>query len=202
MNFGKKQNLNVITKLIIFISISFVVSIFEFHLPFAPSFYTLDFSSAVVLIGGYSIGPLAAIIVGVIKTTLKLICFGSTSAFVGEYVDIIITILFVFPASILYRNHKNNLTAFLGMTIGVFLMTAVGCILNYFLLIPIYAKLTGIPVQSIIDSTTLINDHVTDLKSLILFVTLPFNLLKGTFCSIIAYLCLIPLNKLQSKSKN
>ncbi len=190
-----------LVKIAVLTAIAFLISIFEFSMPFAPSFYKLDISSAVALVGGYTIGPMAAIIIGVIKTILKMICFGSTSAFVGEYVDIIITILYVFPASIIYRNHKNNKTAILGMVVGVFFMTLIGCILNYFLLIPIYAKLIGIPMQSVINMASSSNGLVTDLKTLVIFVTLPFNILKGTICSIIGYLSLIPISKIQRKNR-
>lgn len=190
-------SVNTIAKVAIFIAVAFIVSIFEISLPLSPPFYKIDFSSAVVLLGSYTIGPLAGIIIAVLKTVLKMITFGSQSAFVGEYVDIIITILYVFPASVIYRNHNNNKNAILGMSVGVFFMTLCGCILNYYLLIPIYAKLTGIAVESIVETTG--NALVTNLKSLVIFVTLPFNILKGTVCSVIGYLCLLPITKLKKK---
>lgn len=40
-----------------------VLMLFEFPLPIAPSFYKLDFSELAVLLGGFSMGPMAAVMI-------------------------------------------------------------------------------------------------------------------------------------------
>lgn len=194
----KNRILNVgnITKVGILTAAALLLSIIELPIRFAPDFYKIDLSSTVVLLGSYIVGPLAGIIIAVLKTVLKALIAGTTTAFVGEYVDIIITILYVFPAAITYRNHKSLKNAILGMLVGIVSMTFFGCLLNYFLLIPVYARIAGLPVEHIVSATSLLNTKVSDLKSLVLFVTAPFNVMKGTVCSIAAYLCLLPLKKL------
>ncbi len=196
MKTTKILQVSVLTKVALLTAVAFILSIFEFPLWFAPDFYKLDLSSSVTLLGAYCIGPLAGIIIAVLKTVLKILVVGSSTAFVGEYVDIIITILYVFPAAITYRNIKTRKNALLGMTLGIFSMTIIGCVLNYYLLIPIYARLIGLPVENIIFGVTLLNGCVSDLKTLVLFVTAPFNILKGLICSVVAFLCLNPFEKI------
>ena len=41
-------------------AVAFVLMMFEFPLPIAPSFYKLDFSEVAVLMGGFAMGPVAA----------------------------------------------------------------------------------------------------------------------------------------------
>ena len=45
-------------------ALAFILMFFEFPLPFlAPSFYELDFSELPVLIGTFSMGPVAGVII-------------------------------------------------------------------------------------------------------------------------------------------
>jgi riboflavin transporter FmnP len=44
----------------------------EFPLPFAPSFYKLDFSEVAVLMGGFAMGPWAAVVIEALKILLLI----------------------------------------------------------------------------------------------------------------------------------
>ncbi len=201
MKKSKFFNINSITKVALFTAIATILCMLEVPLWFAPDFYKFDLSSSVALLGSFYIGPLAGIIIAVLKTVLKALIMGTSTAFVGEYVDIIITILYAFPAAIIYRNSRTSRSAACGMSIGILSMTVIGCLMNYFLLIPLYAKLIGVPIETIIESVSVINRSATDLKTMIMFVTAPFNFLKGIICSTVAYLCLIPLNKITKNTR-
>ena len=66
-------------------AIASVLMLFEFPLPFlAPSFYELDFSELPVLIGGFALGPVAGVIIELLKILLHLLIKGTHTAFVGE----------------------------------------------------------------------------------------------------------------------
>lgn len=197
MKKSKIFSLNSVSMVIILTLIAFALNILEFPLWFAPNYYKIDFSSVAALIGSYFVGPLAGIIIAVLRTILKALIFGSTTAIVGEYVDVIITILFVFPAAIIYRNNKTNKTALIGMGVGVLFMTVIGCILNYFLLIPIYSCLAGIPESTIIADARLHSPGVTDLESFIFLITIPYNILKGVACSVVSFLVILLVPKIK-----
>ena len=59
---GKKTKVNVkmIAQIGMLGAIAVVLMLFEIPLPFAPSFYEIDFSEVPVLIGAFTMGPVAA----------------------------------------------------------------------------------------------------------------------------------------------
>ena len=59
VNAGRKT-VNYIVKIAILAALSAVIMLLEFPLPFAPGFYKLDLSEAVILMGGFAMGPVAA----------------------------------------------------------------------------------------------------------------------------------------------
>ncbi len=67
-------------------------------------------------------------------------------------------------------------------------MTAVISILNYYVMIPFYAKVYGMPLDKIITISGAVNKYVVDLKSLIIYAIVPFNLLKGLVVSLVTIL--------------
>jgi len=67
-------------------------------------------------------------------------------------------------------------------------MTVAGALLNYFLLIPTYAKAFGMPVEAIVEMGTKINPNINSLWDLILLANVPFNLLKGVLSGVITFL--------------
>ena len=68
------------TKIAILTAISAVIMLFEFPLPFAPSFYELDLSEAVILMGGFAMGPMAAVMMELLKNLLNLLMNGTITA--------------------------------------------------------------------------------------------------------------------------
>jgi len=57
---------------------------------------------------------------------------------------------------------------------------------NYYILIPFYSKL--FPLDVIIDMGKQANSAVVDLKSLVIYGIVPFNLLKGLVLSAITFM--------------
>ena len=52
-------------------AIATVLMLFEIPLPFAPSFYEIDFSEVPILIGSFAMGPLAGAAIELIKILLN-----------------------------------------------------------------------------------------------------------------------------------
>ena len=89
-------------------AIAVVLFLFEIPLPFAPSFYELDFSELPVLIGSFAIGPVAGVTIELCKVLLKLAIRGTTTAFVGDFANFIIGCSMVVPASIIYHRFRTK----------------------------------------------------------------------------------------------
>ena len=84
-------------------AIAVVLMLFEIPLPFAPSFYEIDFSEVPVMIGTFAIGPVAGAAIELVKILLNFIINGTTTAGVGEVANFLIGCALVVPAGIIYR---------------------------------------------------------------------------------------------------
>ena len=185
-----KQGFSVktLTKIGALSAVAGVLMLLEMPLWFAPSFYKLDFSEIPVLIGAFALGPIAGITIEFIKILLNFVLNGTVTGGVGELANFLIGCAFIVPAGVFYKHNKNTKNAIIGMVIGTLVLTVVGALLNYFLLLPVYAKVFGAPIQAFIDMGNALNPYIVDLKSFVLFCVVPFNLLKGIVVSAITLL--------------
>ncbi len=179
-----------ITKIGVLGAISFVLMYFEFPLPFiAPSFYKLDVSESVILIGGYAMGPWAAIVLELIKNILNLLIEGTQTGGVGELANFLIGCSLTVPAAFVYKYRKSRGGAITSLAVGVLSLVFIGALVNYFVMIPAYAKVFfGGNIDGIVALGGAIFPFVDDLFDFVLVCTSPFNLIKGTVCSLICYI--------------
>lgn len=185
----KQKTLRYLAKVGILSAMAFVLMLLEFPLVFlAPSFYELNFSDVVALIGSFALGPLAGVLIEFVKIVLNLIVTGTDTAFVGEFSNFVMGCAFVLPASLLYRHRKTLKMAVLGMLLGTLVLAVVSGLLNYYVMIPMYSNLYGAPIEAIIGMGTKINPAISSLWGLVLLAVVPFNLIKGVACSILAFL--------------
>ncbi len=175
------------TKIAILSVIAFALMLFEFALPIAPSFYKMDFSEVVVLIGGFSMGPAAAIAIEALKILFNIIYQSTTSGYVGELANFLIGCALVVPASYYYQKNKTKKGAVIGLVIGSVSMVVLAGLLNYFVLLPMYANY-GFPIEQVVAMGTKIVPIIKDQFTFILFATTPFNLVKAVLVSIITIL--------------
>lgn len=169
-------------------AIAVVLMLFEIPLPFAPSFYEIDFSEVPVLVGSFTMGPIAGITIELIKILLNLAINGTTTAGVGEFANFLIGCAFVVPAAVIYKRKRTRTGAIIGMASGTAFMTIVGCFLNAYLLLPTYAKAFGMPIEALVDMGALVNSQVHSLATFVIFAVAPFNLLKGVLVSLIVFI--------------
>ena len=85
---------------------------FEVPLPFlAPSFYQLDFSEIPALIGSFAMGPVAGILIELVKILVHLVTKGTMTAGVGDVANFLFGCSYVVPAGLIYRyQHKKTRT--------------------------------------------------------------------------------------------
>jgi riboflavin transporter FmnP len=162
-----------------------VMMLFRFPLPFLPNFYKLHFSESVVVLGGYVVGPGGAVLIQAIKVVLKILTSGSNSMLIGDLANMIMGLSFALPAILYYRRHPNTMGVIVGLVLGVLCQTVVGCLVNYYILIPMYATAFGMSIDDIIAAYANLNADVTSLTKFVLFFTAPFNLIQGILDSII-----------------
>jgi riboflavin transporter len=159
----------------------------EFSLPLVPGFLKFDFSEIAVLLASFSMGPLTGILVELLKNLLHLPV--TATGGVGELANFLYGASFVGTAGWIYRLKKDRAGAFMGLAAGTLALTLIASLVNYYFMIPFYMSLFHIDLEVISGmSKAAGNQLVTDLKSLIIFVFVPFNLFKGIVISAIVAL--------------
>ena len=149
------------------------------------AFYKLDLSNLPVLLGAFAMGPVAGVIILALKSFIGMM--HSTSMYVGELADFIMGAAMVLPAAWLYRRNKSRKTALVGMTIGTVSMIVVAVLVNWLIMIPFYMNAYGMPMEAVIGMATAVLPFVDTEIELLLYVTAPFNLLKGIVLSALTY---------------
>lgn len=170
-------------------AVSAVLMLFEFPIPFlAPSFYEMDFSEIPILIGSFAMGPLAGACIELIKVLINLVINGTDTMFVGEFANLLMGCALVVPAGYIYKRHKTRKHALIGMAAGTICMAAAAVFLNAYLLLPAYGKAFGMSMDVIIKAGAAVNSAIDNLLKFCLLAVAPFNLLKGSFVSVVTFL--------------
>lgn len=185
LNRRQISSTNSLVKISLLSVIAYVLMVIQFPIPFFPPFLQIDLSDMPALIGAFALGPTAGVLIGLIKNLLHFITKTSTGG-VGEIANFLIGASLVIPTGILYAKSKKKSTALIGMLIGTALMAVVGAFANYYILIPFYAKV--MPIEQIIELSASANAAIGDIKTLILYAVVPFNLLKGAVVSVLTIL--------------
>lgn len=169
-------------------AIAIILMQFEVPLPFAPPFYKIDFSEIPVLIGCFVMGPFAGAIVELIKVILNMVISGTTTGGVGDIANFLIGCAMCIPAGMIYKKYHTKKGALVGMTVGTIFMTAIGCLLNAYVLLPVYAEVFELPMDALIEMGTAVNPSITGVSTFVVLAVAPFNLLKGVLVSLVVFL--------------
>lgn len=187
-NSKRRKVLHDLVKIAILSALASVIMLLEFPIPFiAPGFYKLDFSEVVILIGGFSMGPVAALVIEFMKNFINLLIDGTVTGGVGELANFLIGASFTVSASIVYKFIKSKKGALISCIVGCLTLAVVGALINYFIVVPAYATMFG-GIENIVLVGSEVNPAVNTLFDFVLICVIPFNLLKGVVCSIITFL--------------
>jgi len=162
---------------------------FTMQIPLIPAapYLKYDPSDVPTLIGGFALGPVAAVIISGIKALLYLITKGESGP-VGSIQNFLASASFAFTAASIYRKRPSLITAALGMLAGALAMSFVMYISNAWWALGVY----GIPKEA----------HAGVLRTAIT----PFNLARGGLSTLITFpvfAALVPaLKKLGFMHKN
>ena len=150
------------------------------------AFYKLDLSTLPALLAGFAMGPAQGAAIVIVKNLVHML--GTGTACVGELADMMMSSALVIPASLVYRRRRTRGGALAGMAAGTLLMAVCGALVNYFILIPAYVVLMNLPPEAIIAMGQVVWSHIDSPVRLVVFITAPFNLLKGGVLSAAALL--------------
>lgn len=181
----KLRNLAIMAMLV---ALATVLMAYRIPLAFLPSFYKLDFSEVVIILGGCLMGPWTTVIMQVLKVVVKMITQGSNSAFVGDLANCIMGIAFVLPVAWYYHRKPSVKNMIIGLIIGIVSLIIVSCLVNYYIVLPMYASIYHMEIADIVAMGTALNHRITDLFSFVCLATAPFNLIKGAANAAVAFI--------------
>lgn len=180
----KTSKLRTITGVAVLSAIAFILAYFEFPVPLSPSFARMDISDLPALIGAFAYGPLAGVLIELVKNALQLT--STATAGVGELANFIMGGVFVFVAGLIYRKNKNKKTALIACLIASLAMGVTAAVVNYFVLLPAFEAF--MPLSELIASFGEFMPFIKTKLDVVLFNALPFNLLKGLAISAVTML--------------
>ena len=76
----KKMGVRAVVQIGMLAVVAVILMLFEIPLPFAPTFYKIDLSEVPVLVGCFAMGPMAGVLVELVKILLNFVMTGTSTA--------------------------------------------------------------------------------------------------------------------------
>lgn len=174
-----KQRLRKLIIISILSSLSFILMLLKFPIPFLPPYLTVDFSDIPAFIGFMLFGGGA----GALIIIFKIIIYGLLAASepIGPIANMLASFSLLLPIYFVYMRKPSKKSLIIGFIFGTLTLTIMLAVLNYFVLLPMYGM--------IIDQMDIINN----LRIVITAGIIPFNLIKGILVSIVAFIIYLKL---------
>ena len=189
-----KLSIRTMSSVAVLSAVAFVLAFFEFPVPLSPSFARMDLSDFPALIGSFAFGPVAGILIELIKNLLGL--FSSATGGIGELANFLMGASYVAAAGLIYKLHKTKKTALVGGIVGSVIMGIVAALANYFILLPLFEQF--MPLEQLIASFGEKMPFIKTKLDVVIYNAFPFNLLKGlviTAVTMLVYKRIRPLLK-------
>ncbi len=167
------------------------------EIPSPVSFIALDFSDLPALLGAFAYGPIAGVLIELIKNLIHLAA--SRSGYVGELSNFILGAVFTLTAGLIYQKHKTKKGAILGGVIGALVMAAVSYPSNLFVVYPFYYNF--MPKEAVLGVYQALF-KVKNIETAILVYNVPFTFIKGLISVAVSAFIYKPLRPfLKGKTK-
>ena len=171
----EKINIQKICQLGILAAIS-IVLVLAVHFPIFQSapYLEYDMADVPILLAAFTVGPFGGLAVLLVVSLIQAFFLGGNSI-IGFIMHFVASGALVLVAGLIFSKYKTTKSMIIGLVLGSLCMTAFIIPLNL-----IFTPLLGTPVDMV--------------KSIIVPVLIPFNLIKSFGNSIISFLLFIPVN--------
>lgn len=169
-------------------AIAAVLMCFEISVPFMPAFIKMDLSEVPVILAGLSIGLKYGMITAALKVLLKFLFAGTSTMFIGEIVNILISFLYLVPMGMILRNRKDKKTMIAALAGATAICSVCAVFANYFITFPMYTKLFGMSAEDILKVFMQFNPLVDNTLGMLVLSMIPFNLIKYGIDSVLTYI--------------
>ncbi|MBQ7788707.1 MAG: ECF transporter S component [Clostridia bacterium] len=173
-----------------FSAIAYIFTLIGHLIPIAfADFLKYDPKDTIIVIAGFALGPLSALIISVLTALLELITI-STTGIIGFVMNVIASATFACIPALIYKRSRKFKTAIITLLISSTLVVGFMLLWNW-LITPLYM---GVPREAVVE--------------MLIPIFLPFNVLKVTLNTILTLLIYKPVVRalrqtgLLSKSDN
>ena len=173
MNHTSAYRIKKITAVAMFCALAYACMYF---VKIPVGFLTLDIKDSIIILCSLLFGPLSGLVIAVFVPFLELITISGTGVY-GFIMNVLSSVTVSLTAGLIYRYKKSMTGALIGLSSGVFAVTAVMMLANLFIT-PYY-----------------IGGSVADVAAMIPKLLLPFNLVKAILNAAIVLLLYKPLSK-------
>jgi len=172
-------------------SVAYVLMMLNFPLPPFPKYLMVDFSDIPALIGALVLGPLAGVLIELLKNILDFVMTGSdTGVPIGHIANFVAGTLFILPVYYVYKKIESKKGMTYALIIGSVFMAVFMSLLNYFFFLPAYTWFLNAPAMS-----------GPELRTTIVYAILPFNLVKGLIIAVVFMIMFIKMNHWITKQR-
>lgn len=179
-----------------------ILMVLDFNVPLAPAFIKFDFSDFPVLIGGFVFGPATGVLVAFLKIVLNLLFKPTTTMFVGEASNFLLSVCYMGVACLFYRKHRTKKGAIVGMVLATVATSLFAIASNLLVMFPMYAKLFNMSMEQIVNAVSAVNPFVKDVTTMVIASLVPFNLFKYGVISIITFISYKKIEVILKKYSN
>lgn len=171
-----KYDVQTLTTMAMIVALAYAaMAVCKLFIPKIGGFLSLDIIDAVIGIGGFLFGPMAAVMMIVVEAFIEAITL-STTGWYGFVMNVLSTVLLICPAVIIYRHKGKTSGAVIGLCVGV-VFRLLGMIVFNYIVTPMYFKMP--------------RAAVVDLMPMIAL----FNLVKGTLNAALLMILYPPVSK-------
>lgn len=188
----KKVSTRVLAGVGMLSAVAAVLQYLEIPIFLMPSFIKFDFSDLPALIGAFAYGPVAGVLIELVKNLLH--CAVSQSATVGELANFILGASFCLVAGLVYKKKKTKKNALIGGILGAIVMGAISIPSNYFVVYPFYYNF--MPEETVLAAYQLLLPGMKSVFESLLVFNLPFTVVKGLLCVAITMFIYKPLSRI------
>ena len=192
-----KGNVKRLTTTAMLSAIAVILMYMEIPVPFMPGFIKLDISDLPALFGTFVYGPLCGVTICLVKNVLH--SFATNTVFVGEISNFILGCAFVVPAGMIYQKMKNKKGAIIASLTGSVAMALLSIVSNYFFVYTVRRTVVRCSEAEFMSKDLILQAYQaifpgvkSILQALVVF-NVPFTLLKGLICVVLAWILYVPL---------
>ena len=177
-----------------FSAVAGILMVLEIPLPGIPSTHKFELGDLAGLLCGFAYGPVAGVLVAMLKVVIKLMFRPTGTAFVGEMANFLIGSSLILPATIIYWTKKTKKGAVIACVIGGISMTLFGSLLNWLYIFPTFLKMfCGGDMEKLVAMGSVVNPLIKNIPTFVLFTAVPINLLKSIAVGVLTMLLYKPL---------